>query len=83
MAKYRRAPPAVDAIRWNRHGDHPLAAAHSQSESLHGCGRSYAEHGHLAALDTLVCPGMWIVNDHGVVSLWSDADFHDAFEQGI
>lgn len=73
MGNYRKKPVVVEAVQWNKHGDHPAVRSTSYSEvadelGTSGCSQEPPCWGWeaLGVIDTLegrhiVTPGDWIV----------------------
>ena len=68
MAKYRKKPVEVEAIRWMQHGDDPDVEPWPNQDrgEFYGCehcGCHMADHGRIKTLEGwhIVCPGDWII----------------------
>ena len=65
MAKYRKKPVLVEAVRWWKHGDHPEVApfAGKQASFCDQCNSALFNHGTIPTLEGwhIVCPGDWII----------------------
>ena len=87
----RRRTQALEAIRWNRHGDHLDVMPYTYGDTLSelecpDCGQALKDHGWLPSLrentGRRVCPGMWIVQTEypEVYNCYPDDLFKEFFE---
>lgn len=66
MARYRKKPVVVDAVRWHGPGDHGLVKPWSRKVLIPcpGCHQPMNAHGMIDTLEGdghIVCPGDWII----------------------
>ena len=93
MVRCRQKPPELEAVQWNKPGDHFLVEPYGFIPSHHNplcdrCGRNLEKHGKLADYRRIaiihhrVCPGDWILEDvfTGEVSYCSQLHFEQLFD---
>lgn len=72
MPRYRKKPVVIDAVRWNRHGDHPAVERYEKRSDVDAryddircgsCRCSDQAHGWVPTLEGghIVCPGDWVI----------------------
>ena len=84
MKEYRKRPTTVEALRWNKVGDHPAVVGADGywaegADPCRVCGMSMTLHGWNEGDDQL-CPGDWLVDDGDGAEVWGDQEFCDAHE---
>lgn len=77
--KYREKPVFVEATQWLKHGDHPSVIKYDSEIWCSHCQTSPKEHGMLSG-GRIVCPGSWIVEQYGQVSVVHPEVFKATYE---
>jgi hypothetical protein len=81
-----RAKEVLEAVQWNKHGDHPDVTEMGPGDKAAACcGRPGREHGHMEERGR-VCPGEWLLfwkNCYGDLvldSILTDEQFRSDYE---
>lgn len=84
MAQYTKNPEVVEAVRWNKSGDHDDISSLSVStakgkELCNSCGKPWSAHGMRELghdMHDTVCPGKWVItHEDGRIEYMDDAAF--------
>lgn len=89
MSIFRKKEDVVEAVQWFREGDHPAVSARVTRNAIGltacpVCSLELRTHGFLedGGSSPMVCPGDWVVNEKGVLSLYSNTRFFKYFNEG-
>ena len=90
MPTFIKKPDTVEAVQWNKDGDHPAVIETPGLKQSDGmcdrCDKGHALHGTMLVgwgLDKVVCPGDWIVQDSDRLRppfLIRQADFSNLYQ---